>query len=217
MSTVRFLQVAAVALTCSGAVPATASAQSLMDTAKLIGGAAAGLAIHESAHVAADFANGVPPGVKKVSFGPIPFFAITHDPVTPGREFVISSAGFWAQHAVSEYLLTARPELRGEHAPVLKGLLAFNVLTSAVYSIAAFARTGPDERDTRGMALSARIDEPVVGALILAPAMLDSARYFGARHGWVVWASRAAKIGGALLVVKAVGQAGPDSLPDRAP
>ncbi|HVG70728.1 MAG TPA: hypothetical protein VM819_07450 [Vicinamibacterales bacterium] len=204
MSTVRWLRVVALALTCGGAVPATASAQSLMDTAKLIGGAAAGLVIHESAHVAADFANGVSPGVKKVTFGAIPFFAITHDPVSPGREFVISSAGFWAQHAVSEYLLTARPELRDEHSPVLKGLLAFNVLTSAAYSVAAFARIGPDERDTRGMAISARVDEPVIGALILAPAILDSARYFGVRHRWVVWASRAAKVGGALLVVRAV-------------
>jgi hypothetical protein len=175
-----------------------------MDTAKLIGGAAVGLAIHESAQVAADFANGVTPGVKKVSFGPFPFFAITHDPVSPGREFIISSSGFWAQHAVSEYLLTARPHLREEYAPVHKGLLAFNVLTSAAYSVAAFARTGPDERDTRGVALSARVDEPVIGALILAPAILDSARYFGARNRYVVWASRAAKVGGALLVVRAV-------------
>jgi hypothetical protein len=196
--------VLAAVLTCVAAVPATAPAQSLMDTAKLIGGAAVGLAIHESAHVAADFASGVAPGVKKVTFGPIPFFAITHDPVGPGREFVISSAGFWAQHAVSEYLLTARPELRHEHAPATKGLLAFSILTSAAYSVAAFARTGPAERDTRGMALSARIDEPVIGALLLSPAILDGSRYFGARSGWVVWASRAAKIGGALLVVRAV-------------
>jgi hypothetical protein len=185
------------------ALPPTATAQSLRDTAKLIGGAAVGLAVHESAHVAADFASGVQPGVKKVTFGRIPFFAITHEPVSPGREFVISSAGFWAQHAVSEYLLTARPELRNEHSPVIKGLLAFNVLTSVAYSVAAFARTGPAERDTRGMAVSARVDEPVIGAMILAPALLDSARYFGARNAWVVWASRAAKIGGAVLVVRA--------------
>ena len=192
-----------VAVICSVALPVTAGAQSLRDTAKLIGGAAVGLAIHESAHVVADFANGVSPGVKKVTFGPLPFFAITHDPVSPGREFVISSSGFWAQHAVSEYLLTTRPSLRDEHAPVLKGLLAFNVLTSAAYSVAAFARTGPDERDTRGMAISARVDEPVIGVLILAPAIFDAARYVGVRKGWVVWASRAAKIGGVLLVIRA--------------
>ena len=189
---------------CSLACSSTTSAQTLTDTAKLIGGAAVGLAIHESAHVAADFANGVAPGVKKVSFGSIPFFAITHRAVSPPREFVISSAGFWAQHALNEYLLTTHPELRHEHAPVLKGMLAFNIATSAAYAIAAFARVGPAERDTRGMAISAGVEEPVIGALILAPAVLDATRYLGSRNRWVVWGSRAAKISGALLVVKAI-------------
>lgn len=186
------------------AVPAAASAQTLEKAAKLIGGAAVGLALHESAHVVADFASGVSPGVKKVTFGPFPFFAITHDAVSPGREFVIASAGFWTQHAVSELLLTTHPDLRAEVAPVLKGVLAFNVLTSFAYAGVAFARTGPNERDTRGMAVSAGIDEPVIGALILAPAVLDTVRYFGVRNRWVVWGSRVVKIGGAMLVVKAI-------------
>jgi hypothetical protein len=203
LSTATRLRIGIVVFLWSLGAGATTSAQTLADAAKLIGGAAVGLAIHESAHVAANFANGVSPGVKKVTFGPIPFFAITHDPVTPAREFVISSAGFWSQHAVNEYVLTTRPGLRGEHAPVLKGLVAFNVLASVVYSGAAFAGIGPTERDTRGMAISARVDEPVIGAVILAPALLDTARYFGVQNRWVVWASRAAKIGGALLVVRA--------------
>jgi len=191
-------------LAVSTVFSSSTSAQTFAETAKLIGGAAVGLAVHESAHVVTDYAAGVPPGLKKVSFGTIPFFAITHDRVTPTREFVISSAGFWAQHAFSEYLLVAHPELRSEHAPLLKGALAFNVLTSIAYSGAAFARTGPNERDTRGMALSAGVDEPVIGAVILAPAVLDSMRYFGVNNRWVVWGSRAAKIGGALLIVKSV-------------
>jgi hypothetical protein len=203
MSTALVARVGVIAVVCLLACASITSAQTLGDVAKLIGGAAAGLAIHESAHVAADFANGVAPGVKKVTFGPFPFFAITHDAVSPAREFVISSAGFWAQHAVSEYLLTRRPALRAEHAPVLKGILAFNVLTSVAYSGAAFARTGPNERDTRGIAISAGMDEPAIGALILAPAILDAARYFGGERRWVVWASRAAKVGGVLLVIKA--------------
>ena len=173
---------------------------------KLIGGAAVGLGLHESAHVVTDVASGVAPGLKKVTFGPIPFFAITHDPVTPGREFVISSAGFWTQHAVNEYLFATHPALRDEHAPVLKGILAFNILTSMAYAGAAFAQTGPNERDTRGMAFSARLNEPVIGAVILVPAVLDTARYFGRNSRWIVWGSRAVKIGGALLVVKAVRQ-----------
>ena len=203
MSTGLVARVGMVAVACILACSSTTSAQSVGDVAKLIGGAAAGLGIHESAHVVADFANGVAPGVKKVTFGPFPFFAITHDAVSPAREFVISSAGFWAQHAVSEYLLTRQPALRDTHAPVLKGILAFNVLTSVAYAGAAFARTGPNERDTRGMAISAGMDEPVIGAVILVPAILDTARYFGVESRWVVWASRAAKVGGVLLVAKA--------------
>jgi hypothetical protein len=202
LSTAYIGRFAVVLLLCT--FPSSTSAQTLSGFGKLIGGAAVGLALHESAHVIADVANGVAPGVKKVTFGPLPFFAITHDPVTPAREFVISSAGFWTQHAMSEYLLTSHVALRDENAPVLKGILAFNVLTSAAYAGAAFADTGPDERDTRGMAVSARVDESVIGAVILVPAVLDTLRYFGTTNRWVVWGSRVAKIGGALLVVKAV-------------
>jgi hypothetical protein len=100
--------------------------------------------------------------------------------------------------------LETHPTLRHEDAPVLKGVLAFNILASVMYSGAAFARTGPDERDTRGMALSSRVDEPVIGAVLLVPAVLDTARYLGVESRWVVWGSRAAKIGGAQLVVKAM-------------
>ena len=98
------------------------------------------------------------PAVRKVPAGFIPFFAITHEPVTPLKEFAISSAGFWVQHASNEFILIRRPNLRDEHAPFVKGLVAFNVLTSVMYAVAAFARAGPAERDTRGMAVSAQID-----------------------------------------------------------
>jgi hypothetical protein len=84
----------------------------------------------------------------------------------------------------------------------MKGLFAFNVLASGAYAGAAFARTGPAERDTRGIAVSARIDEPWVGAMILVPAVLDSWRYFDPDARWAVWASRAAKIGFVLLVFR---------------
>ena len=204
LSTARSTSVASVVLAASLAFPSTTSSQTLESTLKLIGGAAVGLGLHESAHVVADVASGVAPGLKKVTFGPIPFFAITHDAVPPGREFVISSAGFWMQHAVNEYVFAKHPQLRHEDAPVLKGILAFNILASVAYSGAAFARTGPPERDTRGIAVSAGVDEPVIGAVLVVPAILDTARYFGKDNRWVVWGSRAVKIGGALLVVKAI-------------
>ena len=77
-----------------------------------------------------------------------------------------------------------------------------HVLRSAVGAGAAFARTGPAERDTRGMADSARIDEPWIGALILGPAVLDAWRYFDPDAKWAVWVSRAMKIGGVLLILR---------------
>ena len=173
------------------------------DVAQFFAGAALGLGLHESGHLVFDEAFGAEPGVRKVSAGFIPFFAITHEPMTPTKEFTISSAGFWVQHAGDEYLLSRRPNLREEHAPLAKGLLAFNVLTSVMYAGAAFARHGPAERDTRGMAVSAHIAEPWIGVTILAPAVLDSARYYRPRSRTLRWTSRSAKIAGALLVLKA--------------
>jgi hypothetical protein len=173
--------------------------------ARFLGGAAVALGAHEASHLFADIVFDADPALRSVSFHGIPFFAITHrSDVSPGVEFTISSAGFWTQHAGSEWLLTRRPRLRSERAPFAKGLLGFNVIASAVYSGAAFARTGPFERDTRGMAASASLDERWIGALILAPAVLDAWRYFDPGAKWAVWASRVLKAGGVLLVVKAI-------------
>jgi hypothetical protein len=192
---------AVAAMLCCTAGPARA--QQTTDVVQFFAGAALGLGLHESGHLVFDAAFGAHAGVRKVSAGFIPFFAITHEPVTPLREFTISSAGFWVQHAGSEYLLSRRPNLREEHAPLAKGLLAFNVLTSVVYAGAAFVQHGPSERDTRGMALSADIPEPWIGASILAPAVLDGARYYRPRSRALRWASRAAKIGGVAMMLKA--------------
>jgi hypothetical protein len=186
-------------LICSTA----AQGQNVRDAALFVAGGALGLGAHEGGHLILDGAFGASPGLRKVTFGPIPFFAITHDPVSPGREFAISSAGFWMQHASSELLLSRRPRLRHEEAPLLKGLLAFNVLASGAYAAAAFTTTGPEERDTHGMARAARLSEPWIGAMILAPAALDAARYYRPDVTWLRWASRAAKVGGAVLIVRA--------------
>ena len=84
------------------------------------------------------------PIIANIWFG-IPFFAITHEPVSPRREYTISSAGFWMQHLGNEILLTRHPGLRADHAPGRKGLFAFNVLTSVAYGINAMAQAGPPE------------------------------------------------------------------------
>jgi hypothetical protein len=87
----------------------TVSESTVVAAAKFLAGGAAGLVMHESGHVIVDFASGTTPGLRSVSYAGIPFFAITHDPVTDGREFAISSAGFWVQHATSEWLLSTAP------------------------------------------------------------------------------------------------------------
>jgi hypothetical protein len=205
------VRAAAVVFVCLAAVPVRAQQSSppasrskpAADVAWFVAGAALGLGLHESGHLVLDATFHVTPGVRKVSAGFIPFFAITHAAVSPVREFAISSAGFWVQHATSEVLLSRRPGLRAEHAPLAKGLLAFNVLTSVMYTGAAFARRGPEERDTRGIAAAASIAEPWVGVSVLAPAALDAARYYRPQSRWLRWASRTSKVAGVLLIVKA--------------
>ena len=172
--------------------------------AKFLLGGAAGLLVHESGHLLANVSFGAKPYFHRIEFHGIPFFAIGHrEPFSPVREFVISSAGFWVQHAGNEWILTRRPQLRRERAPFTKGVLAFNVLASVAYAGAAFGRTGPAERDTRGMAIGARIDERWIGALILTPAVLDAWRYFEPEARWARWMARGAKVGIVLVTIRA--------------
>ena len=185
--------------------PAVTTSEGISATsiATFLAGGAIGLGLHEGGHLLMVSVFGADPGVKGVSFGPLPFFAITHNEVTPAREYAISAAGFWVQHATSEWLLTARPGLRRERAPMAKGLLAFNVLASVAYASAAFGTFGPYERDTRAMADALGVDEPWVGAMILAPAALDTWRYLKPESRWAAWTSRALKVGAVLIVVRA--------------
>lgn len=176
------------------------------DTLLFFGGAAIGLGVHESGHVITGHFFSANPRIEPLHYGFIPFFKVEHDPVTRKREFVISSAGMWMQYIDSEWILTARPRLRDEHAPLLKGILAFDVATSLVYSVAAFGEIGPPERDTRGIAVSlgrTGAPEPAIGALILAPAVFDSWRYLDPSAKWPKWASRGAKISLVLLTFAA--------------
>jgi len=160
----------------------------ITSTLLFLGGAAAGLGIHETGHVIFSATFDANPRVEPLHYGVIPFFKIEHDPVTRRQEFVISSAGFWMQYVDSEWILTARPDLRHEHQPFLKGMLAFDLAASTVYSIAALGQFGPLER---------------VGVIVLAPAALDGYRYLHPESRWAKWASRSAKIASVVLVAAA--------------
>jgi hypothetical protein len=175
----------------------------IADTGKFLAGAAVALAAHESGHLVFDGIFDAQARLEGIHFGPFPFFAITHrSDESPRREFTISSAGFWVQEGTDEWLLSSRPSLRDEHAPFAKGLLAFNVLNSIGYGIVAFAEAGPFERDTRGMASSIGVSERAIGALVIAPALLDAYRYFRPNARWAKWASRAVKVGSVVLIAK---------------
>ena len=181
----------------------TAGAASLEDWAEGAGGAASAFVLHESGHLVFDAIFDAEPEIRGVSFLGIPFFAIAPQAeLTDTERYVITSAGFWTQHATSEILLSTRPNLRYEHAPYFKGALAFDIGTSVGYSIAAFAHAGPAERDTFGMSRSLGIDEAWVGAMLITPAILDAWRYQKPNAKWAKWASRGVKLGMVLLVFK---------------
>jgi hypothetical protein len=190
-------------LLCTAA-PLTAQEQSSASRfGKVLLGGVAGLGLHEGGHLVANWAFDEKIKIKAVDYKGIPFFALSHAPdLSPRREYVVSSAGLWAQYLFSEQILTHHPNLKDEQSPLRKGMLAFHVVTSLVYSGAAFGRTGPIERDTRGMASSRRIDERWIGAIVLAPALLDVYRYFRPDARWASWTSRGVKMGSVVLVLK---------------
>jgi hypothetical protein len=190
----------------SAAAQSTSSAPAagaVQDAVEFVGGGVLGLGMHEGGHLLFDVLFDARPRLSGVHLGPFPFFAITHrSDLTPRREFTVSSAGFWVQDGTSEWLLARKPFLRDEPGWFAKGLLAFNVLNSFGYAMVAFAKAGPPERDTRGIADSAGLDERIVGAVVLAPAVLDGYRYFRRGSDRAAWASRVAKIGSVLLVIR---------------
>jgi len=168
---------------------------------KFLGGMATGFAAHEGSHLIFDVGFGASPGIDRVSFAGIPFFAITHQSGLPARqEFTISSAGLLTQNLTSEWLLTSRPDLRWQNASFRKGWLAWNIVASTAYGFAAFTSIGPYERDTRGMADSLGVPEPWIGGLVLAPAALDTWRYLHPEARWARWTSRIVKAGAIVLI-----------------
>ena len=156
------------------------------DASEFFKGAALGFVCHETGHVIANLAVGSHPYLKRVDFAFIPFFTIQPDhPLTPREHYLTASAGFGAQFLVNEWLLDKHPNLAHEDEPFLKGLAAFNFWLGVGYALDGFTGYGPDERDTKGMADALGCSESVVGALVLAPTLLDAYRY---RHPSCRWA-----------------------------
>jgi hypothetical protein len=195
----------------SAAAPPQQDEHPAADIVKFVGGGVLALALHESGHLIFDGIFDAQPRLEAIHFGPFPFFAVTHRTGMPPRqEFMISSAGFWMQESTDEWLLTRRwcrdtaggCSLRDDRSWLPKGMLAFNVLNSVGYAMVAFAKAGPSERDTRGMADSIGVDERTIGIVVLAPAVIDAYRYFRPDSRMAVWLSRGVKIGSVLLVLR---------------
>lgn len=162
---------------------------------KFFEGAFVGLLGHEGGHLIANYAVGSDPYLKSVHYGPIPFFTI--EPgyhLTPRDHYITASAGFNAQNLYDEWILTKHPNLMKEDKPYLKGMATFSFWLTVGYAATAFAGTGPNERDTKGMADSLGWNERWVGAMILVPTALDTYRYKHPGSKWATIASRVSKL-----------------------
>lgn len=189
----------------------------LASAAIFAAGVVTAFAVHETCHVAANYLYGNQPRLEPVKFlGFIPFFAITpgigcgpsgcykrdgsvFKGGVPGY-YTIVSAGILAQQATDEAILIAEPRLRYADAPFLKGMLAFNTLTSIAYAIANWTSIEPPEGDLRTMTQLAPYPRGVLALLVFLAAGLDIARYFLPDVPVLPWVSRAAKLATTGLV-----------------
>ena len=109
--------------------------------------------LHESGHVRHGARSSTRTPVSKASsFGSIPFFAITHDTVSPAREYTISAAGFWMQAASSEWLLTRRPRPARRARAAREGRARVSRRGVGGVRLRRVCARRPDERDTLSMA-----------------------------------------------------------------
>ena len=158
--------------------------------AKFLAGAAVGAGLHEAGHLAAGWQR--------------------YDVSRP-RAVAATSAGFWAQHLTSETVLTRHPHLRSERSHFLKGVIAFHLVTSVGYTVLAMTQSGPPGRDTLDMSRSIGVNERWIGALVLAPALVDGIRYLRPEARWAKWLSRSIKFGSVALVLGLSREANPYS------
>jgi hypothetical protein len=175
-----------------------------------VAGAVSAFLIHETGHVFANLILGNVPTLQGTwVFGFIPFFVILpridcrgdhctkHNGETfrSGRNgtFFIAAAGFHMQHLTDEVMLTRNPQLISQDAPFRKGMLAFNVFLSTMYAVGAYTGLEDPHGDLAGAARRSRMHEAWLATVVLAPAMLDTYRFFEPSSRWAPWVSRTAK------------------------
>lgn len=192
--------------------PSLADAHDVPSVALYLGGGLVGFLAHESGHVAMNFAyDNVPQFQHITTFGFIPFVAINprlscsngvckkHDgTLLAGGEsgkYNIVTAGFDVQHVTTELLLTLEPDLYWRHEPFRKGLFTFDILLSVGYALSNVTGTESSFGDSRNAATAAGMPHAVFAAILIAPAALDTYRFFRPRSKWAPWVSRGTKLG----------------------
>lgn len=182
--------------------PKEADFRRFTDYLFLLLGAGTGLVLHEGGHVLMDYAVGAEPTFVPVKLGPFPFFAIQPSHLeTNQQRYTVAMTGFMMQDIYSELILHIDPRLREHHHPFLKGMLAFHVLLNTGYAITGFANIGPAQSDVNTMARSLGVPPWSIGLMLIAPALVDTYRYFVPDSRWAPWVSMGSKltmIGGAL-------------------
>jgi hypothetical protein len=178
-----------------------------------LAGAFAAFLAHEAGHVTVNLLTGNVPHFDGLLVGGfVPFFAISPDLYCDhdhphcykrngetyhaglrGR-FSIVTAGFNVQHLTNEIILSLHPQIRYQEAPFKKGMLLFNVFLSWFYSIGAWSRLEDPHGDLIGASRASGINEGVLSAFLLAPAILDTYRYIFPAQRWAPWASRTMKV-----------------------
>jgi hypothetical protein len=173
-------------------------------------GAVSAFVLHETGHVVANLLMGnVPKFSGTRVFGFIPFVVIrpritcegdhctknNGETFGPGRNgvFFIATAGFHVQNVTDEVLLTLHPDLMARDAPFQKGMLAFNVFWSTMYAVGAYTGLEDPHGDLAGAARRSGMHEAWLATVVLAPAVLDTYRYFAPSSRWAPWVSRASK------------------------
>ncbi|MBI3812543.1 MAG: hypothetical protein HY283_10130 [Nitrospirae bacterium] len=194
-----------------GIASARAETWEASDYAWFAAGGLSGFVIHESAHAAVAESLGLRPRLE-IRHKPVPFAIIKYDlipvkdssgeityytdrdgnPISNGgqKRFVIASAGINSQNIVSEWILTQYPRLADESRPYLKGILAFDILTSMGYALVG--RKDPDG-DLRGMSEALKVNDLIIGGIVLLPAAMDLYRYYHPDSVWAPWLDRGAK------------------------
>ncbi len=207
----RVLWIALVLVLVGGAAEARAEPWGASDYAWFVAGGLSGFVIHDAAHAVVAESLGLRPRLE-IRHRPIPFIIVKYNfiavedasgevayysdrdgnPIPNGaqKNFVIASAGINSQNIASEWILSAHPNLREESRPYLKGMLAFDLLTSFGYVLVG--RKDPDG-DIRGMSEALKVNDGIIGGIVLLPAVLDLYRYYHPDSAWAPWVDRGAK------------------------